>query len=563
MNKKCLETLTFTILLIFSIVTISYNTSHSKYIKEDNEALKYSVSFKNMRGDSLISNNYGVLSSSTYEYVKFYFTFSRSENMLNNDTKDTYEIVPRSNCSITKITADNATIDGNYVSFNSVGDETIRVDLKCNVERIIKNDKLNISMTVYENFNDSDKKYLYTDGTVTIPSSTYYTDYPKPASTDIISDDYKTFIMPSDRKNKIGGFNTWLSLFANEYSVVTYDEIYTYITNVFTDKFIDETNIGIINSIEGISATIDGEGNYVFTIDNRFTSLVKTYHDVIIYKLYFFESGYDINELFFYYIDKYNIYEKDSEQYLAVVNYINDNLQEGEDIISLSNRLNIGLNYDSETSCLNGVKNIYNYIMPIKLKYKKSNIAPRKFATLKTNLNATILSGTELIEKIDDSNTKIFDLLNIIDVNTMFDSYIYLKADKTILLHIYSNDTEYTYVDISFIEEMPIIMLYSVVDTAQIKSDLDYISTTIYNESLTLIDDDAEIITKYETLEEGTYNLNIGQIIVSNNKKIELNLKDLTDIEIEEQQDLINNEIVEEQQESINIETEKEENLET
>ena len=57
--------------------------------------------------------------------------------------------------------------------------------------------------------------------------------------------------------------------------------------------------------------------------------------------------------------------------------------------------------------------------------------------------------------------------------------------------------------------------------------------------------------------------MNIGQIIVSNNKKIELNLKDLTDIEIEEQQDLINNEIVEEQQESINIETEKEENLET
>ena len=341
--------------------------------------------------------------------------------------------------------------------------------------------------------------------------------------------------MPSERDNKYGGFNMWLSMLANEYSVVTYDEIYNYIINTFNDKFIDETNIGIINSIEGMTATIDVDGNYVFTVDNRFTSLVKTYHDVITYKLYFFETGYDINELFFYYIDEYNIYEKDSEQYLAVKNYLNDNLQDGEDIISLSNRLNIGMNYNSETSCLNGVKNIYNYIMPIELKYEKNKIAPRKYATLKTNLTNTILNETELSTMIvDTNNTKIFDLLNITDVNTMFDSYIYLKADKTILLHIYSNDTEYTYIEISFIEEMPIIMLYSIIDVEQIKSDLDYISTTIYSESLSLIDDDPDIITKYETLEEGTYNLNIGQIIVSDNKKIELNLKELEEIQIDE-----------------------------
>ena len=156
MNKKSIKILIFTILIIFSIVTSSYNTSHSKYIKEDNEALKYKVSFKNMRGPLLISNRYGVLNSSTYEYVRFYFTFTRSENMISTDTKDTYEIIPRSNCNITKITADNAIIDGNTVSFDAIGDESVRVDLKCNVEKIIKNDGLNISMSVYEYFNESD-----------------------------------------------------------------------------------------------------------------------------------------------------------------------------------------------------------------------------------------------------------------------------------------------------------------------------------------------------------------------------------------------------------------------
>lgn len=534
MRKLYIKPIIYTLLILIAITTFTCDVSKSKYIKEDGEAIKYSVYIKKMSGTPLNSMPHGILGSSTYETVNFYYTFNRSGNMVSTDFSETYEIVPKNTCSITSVTIDNVPVgNSNIVTFSNPGNEVIAVYLSCNVDASLVGNNINIYMNVNNYFNNVEPKFLYTNGINNINLDEYYVSHPKPEVTDFYSNDYKTYKMTGTRENKLDGLKTWFGLFAAEYPVITYDNIYNYIDFIQNEDDITEDNISLLNNYEGLSAEIDTDGNYVFTVDDRFTSLVMTHKDRISTKFYFFDGNYDIDELFLYYIDYYDIYPEGSTEYTEIVDYLNETEVDDETILDLVSRLGLAMIYDSEKRSLDGVEDFYNYIAHIIPVYAYDKTKPMgfKYLYLKKDLNnITVLTGTDLFNQIvDTTNTKISNLFAITDVAIMFDSYIYLESTidgKNAILHIYSNDETSTYVEITFVDSNTLTYDYGVIDNDSIKSDLSYISTTLYSEELSLLDTDPTIVENYNSLENGTYNLNIGTVTISNNKAVIITLKD-------------------------------------
>lgn len=529
--KKSIKVFTFIFVFLFAICTSSFNFSNAKYIKELDIALRYQVTFKPMTGNYI---SHYEITSSNYEYLYYIYTFKRSGNMQTNDSYDAYLIKPKAGCSIVSINTNNASIsnDKTIVKFEDIGDESIKVQLKCKVSDIIyqntqDNDvNLRVGLQVYEYFNDDGYKFKYLDGINQI--NNYYQNHHNFESTDTLSEDKKGFTMTSSRKNKAGGLRTWLTEFSSYYEVISYDEIKNYIDFNYSD--INAENISKLDEVEGITAEIIGD-TYKFTIDNNFISLVKThkYHDI---KRYYFYDESDANNLLLYYLNKYELYSQ--QQIQVISDYLTD------DIITLAKNYNIGLKYSDEEKYLTGVENLYNFItrtIPT-YNYDISKPAIRKVIALYNSLKVTSLYETDLLDmlvKLDENgnlvyyNDRLFEILSITSGN--FDRYMYFKGSSdSILVHIYSNETtidsqnkQQVCIDISYILSSPIDMNYVNFDVALIKSDLDYISNSILGESLILLDNEQNIINNYETLENGEYHLNIGNIIVLDGN-IKLNL---------------------------------------
>ena len=534
MKKLSMKPIIYTILILIAITTFTCIESKSKYIKEDGSAIKYSVYIKKMSGTPLNSLPHGKLASSTYEDMKFFYSFNRSGNMLTTDTSETYEIIPKSTCAITSITAANAIIYGNLVTFNSIGNETITVYLNCNVEANTVGDYINVSLNVNNYFNNSLPKFLYTNGINNVSVSDYNLAHPKPEITDFYSDDYKTYIMKTTRDNKLEGLTTWLSLLANEYPVITYDNIYNYIDFISNETDITDSNISLLNNYEGLTSEIDSEGNYVFNVDDRFISIVKSHSEKISKKLYFYEGNYNIDELFLFYIDYFGIYTEGSLEYTTISDYMTINEADDETILDLANRLKLGMTYNNETKMLDGVEYLYNHIIydiPI-FEYDKTKAPGRKLATFTNKLNnVTILTGSDLLSQISSqtNNDRLIELLSITDPSTMFDGYVYYESSVDgidALVHVYSNDTTYVYMEVIIVDSNILTYEYSNVDITSIKSDLEYISTTFYDEDLSLLDVDPEVVNNYKTLENGTYNLNIGTITITGDRIVIITLGD-------------------------------------
>lgn len=519
--KKSIKVFSFMFVFLFAICTSSFSFSNAKYIKELDIALQYQVTFKPMTGNYISSYE---TTSSTYEYLYYIYTFKRSGNMQTDDSYDAYLMKPKSGCNITSISANNAIIssDKTIIRFEDIGDETVKVQLKCKVSDIIYQNtdddvNLRVQLQVYEYFEDDGYKFKYLDKVNQI--NNYYQNHHSLESSDTLSDDKKQFTMTSNRNNKIGGLRTWLTEFSNYYEVISYDEIRNYIDFNYSD--INAENISKLNDVEGITAEIIGD-TYKFTIDNNFISLVKThkYHDI---KQYYFYDDCDANYLLLYYINKYELY--DQQQIQVISDYLTD------DIITLSKNYNIGLNYNDEEMYLTGVENLYNFItrtIPT-YNYDISKSAIRKIIALYNSLKVTSLYETDLLDmlvELDENgnliyyNDRLFEILSITSGN--IDRYMYFKGlSDSILVHIYSNEStidslnkQEVRIDISYILSSPIYMNYTNFDVELVKSDLNYISNNILGEALILLDSEQTIIDNYETLENGIYHLNIGNITV-------------------------------------------------
>lgn len=524
MKKKIINTL----LIICAVFSMNYASSNARYIKEDVNTLQYSIKFNQMTGLPLISDQYkhGLLTSSNYETLNYFYTFNRSGNMLTTDTSDTYEIILSNNCYITSIYADNATITNNLITYNQLGNELVTVNFKCSVERIKNGDYLTFGMEVKEYFNnDTTMKFNYTDGANSIPILDYYINYPKPAIGDTYTNNYKTYIMPADRENKIGGLRTWLSLFAGTTSDTTFDAIMSYVKDVFNEDTLDSTNINILNNVRGLKALVDADGNFVFNIDDTFISRVKSTSSSAINMFYLLDGEYDKDVLFLDLLDQFNLYPKDSTEYNAIKTYLEENEQEGENVIDIAKRTNIGLTYNENDKTITVSNKLYFNIMhqiPL-LKYTKTWNFGQKSVRLLIDLDNSVLSESPLKDKIMDvDNNNVHDLFSITDPTVMFDRYMYIEDAETILLHVYSNDEEYTYVEIIFITDNELNMAYN--SKEYILEDLKFISTNKYNEELVLLDTDSSVIDSFNTLSSGVYNLNIGVLTITEEDQTNLNI---------------------------------------
>lgn len=487
-NKKSIKVMAFTLLLLSGVCFLSFPSTFAKYIKlrdvDTNPALTYSVSFKSVTGE--VSN--ARLQTSTDTNLNYYYEFSRQNSMLTSDTKDTYEINLNDGCSIESILVNNRPsnlLQGNLIHFTSPGTETIRVNISCTVEKIktsscpITNatECLASNMTVKEYFNDDTEKiYEYGKGSFEISFQEYQELFGKDP-TDIYSDDFRTYTMDKNREDKTGGINTWLAYVSAYYGYSEEDaEVLTnYIVSSFTEvnkTSLTDDNILLINNIDGITAKENADGNYEFFLEDYFTSYAKTYKERN-YRQYYFHNidGTDISKenvdnLFLYYMDKYSdeseyLYDKDSEEYAFIKNYLISEERAGETVLDLAQRLKIGLTYNLDEKYLTISDKFYDDIRGVisTITIPKNYTFNRRFTSLTNSLKDTILSQN-LVDQIKntDPDSKVVEILRNTSTSYMFDEYVsFVDGGNSIVVHVYSNDTSSIYVEIKVISPIQLI----------------------------------------------------------------------------------------------------------
>lgn len=478
-NRKCIKIMCLTLLLLSGVCFLSFPTTFAKYIKlrdvDSNPALTYTVNFKSMIGKVDIAR----LQTSTDIKLKYYHEFNRRDSMLESDTKDSYEISLSDGCSIDSILINDKSsnlVQDNKIHFTKPGTEKVRVNISCTVDKIktttcpttSATECLVSNMTVKEYFNDdAEKVYEYGKGSFEISSQEYQELFGKDSS-DIYSEDYRTYTMNKNRENKTGGINTWLHYVSAYYGYTEEDTVLlvNYIIASFSkvnNTSMTDNNLLLINNIDGISAEKDADGNYKFFLEDYFTSYAKTYKKRT-YRQYYFhkidgtvaDKG-EVDNLFLYYIDKYSdesqyLYDKDSVEYQFIKDYLAREEKTGETVLDLAQRLKIGLTYDSNEKYLIISDRFYSNIREIisTIKLDKGDSYRLKLTTLSQNLSQTILSE-KLISQITATNpdSKVVEKLRITDVNQMFDEYVtFTDGENNIKVHIYSNDTESTCIEI-------------------------------------------------------------------------------------------------------------------
>lgn len=527
--KKTNKVLCITLLIFSAFTFATYQTSQSKYIK-DEDSLFYSLRLENLYiGEN---RSLALTSGNNYKKVNFKVSFNRSKQMVDSDTMDTYTFsVKQSSCNITKVVSKGTTkITGNSakISYSSKGEEKIDVIYSCNVEDIVKNisgeEYLYTSFEVSEVFSPENKKFLYTDGESVMSLSDYYERYPIPTAT--ISDDLKTLTLPVDQGDKYLEIENWINLFATTYATEYASDLTKYFKTVYASE---ADVINLSKSLRGLTISKGGDefNNeiYIYTLDDNFAGYARTEvkSPVNNYMMYFSNpdlSKSEAEEIFNYYLDRY-LYSKTSKEYNDIQTYLNKVGGIGTIILDPTKKI-AGISYYPEKQQIIIDENILIIVdsvlnKKIKIEYDTSN-ALKMFIALSGSLSTAYPDMNSNIITAIQNDMKVFN--SVTQTNKAFSDYFYYTSGSDyVLLRIYSNGSECNYAILEEIKSGNDIEL----EFLKTRTDLfNYIKTTLGYIDTSLGTLYANQFTEDMLLASGTYG--IFTITVSDIINIKFNL---------------------------------------
>ncbi len=480
-RKKSVPVITYFILLICAISSLYIKPSSAKYVTSKKDLFSYHVKYKKMSGN-VEGHRLEREDGATKDIFKYVLSFKRLGNrMLDDEEKDTY-IVNVNFCRVDSIYADGKLLpkdseDDHEIKFLHQKDQDVDFHLSCNVSDIQDGDYLSITADVYEYFGD-DLSHQYKFGTHNYRENLedYYNRVKIPDGID--ENDSRKFSINATDENKYDRFISWLKE-ADKENYLDIEAIEPYIRTKFSGNDIIDSDIAILNTIDGLSAEII-DGVYQFTIDDYFYCYANTYYDSIDSskdrEFYFSKSANTLNvdDLFFQYLDQY-LYAKDSPEYIELYNFIkNSEAKYAEDnIIDLiQNHSNEEYNlrllkYNSYKNSITGLVGLYDALVKQQpINGEPVDVSSRNVgARIRASIRGIIVSQT-LRDAIFPDLTVIPDfILQAVDRSTndtMFDSYSYFSdGNENVLIHLYADDEASIKVTITYILDNQITLDYS------------------------------------------------------------------------------------------------------
>lgn len=480
-RKKSLPIMTYFILLMCAISSLYFETSSARYVTPKTDLFSYNVKYMKMTGN-VEGHRLERDDGATKETFKYVLSFKRSGSRMHDDEdKDTY-VVNVNSCRIDSIYADGKFLpkeseDDHQITFLHQRDQDVDFHISCDVDKINDGTYLAISADVYEYFGD-DVSNQYKFGTHNYREKLVdYYDRVKPPE-GIDEDDSKKFSIDATKDNKYEKFIAWLKE-ADKVNYLDVEAIEPYIRTKFSGNDITDSDIAILNSIEGLTAeNIDGV--YHFTIDNHFYSYANTYYNSIDPakdREFYFSKNSDalnIDDLFFQYLDKY-LYAKNTPEYIELYNFIkNSEAKYAEsNIIDLIQNHNDEeynlrlLRYNSYKNSITGLVSLYDALVKQKpIEGEAIDITSRNVAArIRASIRGIIVSQTLRDVIFPDLTVTADFILQAVERSTndvMFDSYSYFSdGTDQVLIHIYADDAASIKVTVTYVLDNHITLDYS------------------------------------------------------------------------------------------------------
>lgn len=210
------------------------------------------------------------------------------------------------------------------------------------------------------------------------------------------------------------------SLLVLQDSNINLDEL-----NIYIKDYLEEDKREIPSeyaNIEELSYS-ESEDHNIITIGPNFSSYVKTYYyndnnTTTPKNFYFFNetlSSSEINSLFYRYLDEY-LYKNGTEQYNAIKNYIQNNLDVTTDnVISLAIKLDLDyFRYNSSTHAIHITSKLYDTLVNgVSYDVQKNLPVNFKVSLLRGQLEKNINDTTIIDAILNDNN-----FLNIVGITT-------------------------------------------------------------------------------------------------------------------------------------------------
>lgn len=494
-RKKRLPIMTYFILLICAISSLYLKTSSAKYITPKTDLFSYNVKYMKMAG-VVEGHRLERDDGATKETFKYVLSFKRSGSRMHDDEdKDTY-VVNVNSCRIDKIYVDGTSLpkegeDDHQITFLHQRDQDVDFHISCEVDKISDGNYLSIAADVYEYFGD-DVANQYKFGTHSYRENLadYYERVKTPAGID--EDDSRKFSIGATESNKYERFIAWLKE-ADKVNYLEVEALEPYIRTKFSGNDIIDSDIAILDTIEGLSA-VNIDGVYHFTIDDYFNSYANTYYNSIDLskdREFFFSknsSVINIDDLFFKYLDQY-LYKENSPEYIELYNFIKNNEAKyaENNIIDLINNhsdeeYNLRLLiYNPYKNSIKGLVSLYEALVkqePINgepIDINSSDVGAR----IRLSILKIIPSPTLINIMFPDFSVMADFVLQAVDRSkndVMFDSYSYFSdGTDSVLVHIYADDDKSIKVTVTYVLDNHITLDYSntKVENKSIYSDSD------------------------------------------------------------------------------------------
>lgn len=527
-KNKNLTIVAYLVLLLFAIVTLSYRETGAKYHKAEMNMLNYGAKFKKMTGELTGRIDDNKETGSNYETLKYIIEFAKSNNMNDDDTKDTYDIqLNNEYCSIISLDTEGATPasisdDNTQIVYQRQEDNSGKINavVSCNVLQIKKQNskEFELSINIKEKFNEETFDYLYIEHKNKIDFAEYDKQFPNPLPSDVIVSDNEIKIPIAHAGTKVyTELIDWLKQHVrgvtnDDTYVTSYLHSYSSIANIIS---ITRSNITKFKEVDGFTEATYDDDYYIFKIDNKFANYVMTSGNVNFSKkqFYFYNiDDSDVDSLFEYYVKKY-IYPNDSQKVSEIMSqiglYENTSLS---NIIKLSQVRDLGIDYLD--SCLIVPEDLYDILSSYSKKVIIKDIIDQndmneKFQLLFVNENTKDEILDYLNEQYDNFDGEQYESHNI-----------FLDNDKNILVHIYfeegANDIV-PHVEVESLEKAQQTLIFNLRPfigedydgKERFKQELNNIVNTLYNGEYQIIGD-SDIQDLFTTLTPGEYQITIG-----------------------------------------------------
>ncbi|MDE5630090.1 MAG: hypothetical protein K2I70_00670, partial [Bacilli bacterium] len=335
--KRVSKTLIFTLLLLLAFMFSSYGKSGAKYYKDEKDSVTYNLGFEALTkvGNGVFSLDY---TKSKHDLAYFEYSVPRNNIMTQEDSSDTYRVIVNEGCEIKEINntvISNGTNTATYVYNNNLAG-SISVKYSCPVEKILLNNStelFNTTVTIREQMSTDYKEFKYlsqVSDTLKVSTSLPPEEAANPDVLTILENDTEVEVLTK--------INQWLTYKVDEYKKnnsastgfsadLNPTDLLSYFKKGYPDGDIRNFDTTLVQNIKVTKAN----GTYVFELDDDFMAYALTDTKVnssSTFKVFYFadmtKTDAELEALFEYYVDKY-VFNKNSQNYTYLMNYINAN----------------------------------------------------------------------------------------------------------------------------------------------------------------------------------------------------------------------------------------------